>query len=382
MVEAEDYATIIKKKMRILLLGEYSNVHWTLAEGLRALGHEVVVVSTGVYWKNYRRDVSLVRGSSGRWGTLRFLARLACELPRMRGYDVVQLINPIFLDLKSERIRPIYEYLRKHNKKVFLGAYGMDYYWVNTCRTTQTFRYSDFNFGSRLRTDDIAMAEVGDWIDTDKGRLNQEVAADCDGIIAGLYEYYACYHPVFPEKTRFIPFPINTDAIVPTAPAVGSDGLVRFFIGVQRARSAYKGTDVMLRALERVKAAYPDRCEVEKAESVPYPVYQHMMDSSHVLLDQLYSYTPAMNGLLAMAKGMVLVGGGEPENYEILGERELRPIVNVVPDEDDVYSKLEQLELHPDDVNRRSADSRLYIERHHDYRKVAQQYVDFWTNTK
>ena len=195
--------------MRILLLGEYSNVHWTLAEGLRALGHEVCVVSNGDYWKDYRRDVSLVRRSYGRWDSLVYMAQVWKALRRMRDYDVVQIINPMFLEMKSERIRPIYEYLRKHNKRMFMGAYGMDYYWVNTCRTTQTFRYSDFNFGDRLRTDDIAMTEVRDWIGTDKGRLNQEIAADCDGIAAGLYEYYACYHPVFPDKTEFIPFPIT-----------------------------------------------------------------------------------------------------------------------------------------------------------------------------
>ena len=33
--------------MRILLLGEYSNVHATLAKGLKALGHEVVLASDG-----------------------------------------------------------------------------------------------------------------------------------------------------------------------------------------------------------------------------------------------------------------------------------------------------------------------------------------------
>ena len=366
--------------MRILLLGEYSNVHWTLAEGLRAIGHDVCVASNGDFWKNYRRDISLVRRSNSKLDTLAYMAHVGMALRRMRGYDVVQIINPLFLELKAERIRYVYEYLRRHNKRVFLGAYGMDYYWVDTCRTTQTFRYSDFNFGTRLRTDEIAMTEVRDWIGTEKGRLNQEIAADCDGIVAGLYEYYACYHPVFPDKTRFIPFPINTDTVVRTAPPV--DGKVKFFIGVQKARGVYKGTDVMLRALERVAAAHPDRCEVVKAESVPYPVYQHLMDSSHVLLDQLYSYTPAMNGLLAMAKGLVLVGGGEPENYEILGEDELRPIVNVLPDEADVCDKLEQLVLHPERIAQMSADSRLYIERHHDYRKVARQYVDFWTKMK
>ena len=31
--------------MKILLIGEASNLHWTLAEGLRANGHTVTVVS-------------------------------------------------------------------------------------------------------------------------------------------------------------------------------------------------------------------------------------------------------------------------------------------------------------------------------------------------
>ena len=40
--------------MKVLLLGEYSNVHWTLAQGLRALGHSVTVASDGDSWKTIR----------------------------------------------------------------------------------------------------------------------------------------------------------------------------------------------------------------------------------------------------------------------------------------------------------------------------------------
>lgn len=366
--------------MKVLLLGEYSNVHWTLAEGLRALGHEVCVASNGDFWKDYPRDISLVRDIRSKFGTLAYLSKVAAALPRMRGYDVVQLINPMFLELKAERLGPIYKYLRRNNGKVFLGAFGMDYYWVNVCRTTDTFRYSDFNFGGKLRDDAIAMREVEDWIGTKKGNLNQAIASDCDGIIAGLYEYYACYRPYFSEKTIFIPFPINVDKIKFTAPPVGDK--VKFFIGVQKERGVYKGTDIMLRALERVHRKYPERCEIVKAESVPYTQYCTMMDNSNVLLDQLYSYTPAMNGLLAMAKGLVLVGGGEEENYEVLGEKEMRPIVNVLPDEEDVYRKLEQLVLRPEMIEKMSRDSRRYIEKYHDYRKVAGRYVEFWNNCK
>lgn len=367
--------------MKILLIGEYSNVHWTLAEGLRTLGHEVCVVSNGDFWKDYPRDISLVRRSHGRWESLRYLAEVYATLPRLRGYDIVQLINSCFFELKAERLYPIYRYLRRHNDKVFLAGYGMDYYWVHTCTTTQTFRYSDFNFGETLRDSESIRAEIADWIQGEKGKLNQYIATDCDGIPTGLYEYYACYHPHFPEKTTFIPYPINLSSLSPLTPRPQGCP-VRFFIGIQRTRSAYKGTDIMLRALERLHQTYPTRCEIVKAESVPYEEYQHLMNNSDVLLDQLYSYTPAMNGLLAMGKGLILVGGGEPENYAILGETELHPIINVQPNEDDVFHQLEQLILHPELIPQLSAESRLYIERHHDHIKVAQQYLDFWKKSK
>ena len=86
--------------MKILLLGEYSNVHNTLAKGLRELGHKVPVASDGDSWKNYPRDIDLRREPGCR---MQFLWRLIKALPRMRRYDVVQIINPMFLELKAER---------------------------------------------------------------------------------------------------------------------------------------------------------------------------------------------------------------------------------------------------------------------------------------
>ena len=202
------------------------------------------------------------------------------------------------------------------------------------------------------------------------------MAANCDGIIAGLYEYYAAYRPYFSEKLTFIPFPINPNTIQPKEQHA-QEG-VNFFIGIQRHRSVIKGTDIMLRALQRVVQANPRRCTMRVAESVPFAEYQDLMNRSDALLDQLYSYTPAMNALLAMAKGLVVVGGGEPENYEILGETELRPIVNVLPSEQDVYEKLTDLVQHPERIPELSRQSVEYVRRHHDYVKVARQYVDFW----
>ena len=361
--------------MKILLIGEYSNVHATLAEGLRALGHDVCVISNGDFWKDYPRDIDVSR-APGKIGGIRLMLRLCTLLPKMRGYDVVQLINPMFFELKAERLFWFYKWLRRNNRRLILGAYGMDYYWVHECVTNKPLRYSDFNVGDELRTDPDAMKERRDWLGTAKERLNKMIANDCDGIITGLYEYDICYRPHFPAKTTFIPYPIiPANPTIPTSPTLP----IKIFVGISRNRSAYKGTNVMLHAAQDLATRYPDRVALSAVEGLPFDKYQAMLADSDVLLDQLYSYTPAMNALLAMSKGIVVVGGGEPENYDILGETELRPIVNVQPNYDSVYHELEQLVLHPERLPQLKQQSIDYIHRHHDYLKVARAYEAFYT---
>lgn len=268
--------------MKILLMGEYSNVHATLAEGLRKLGHEVTVLSNGDFWKNYPRDINMVR-KPGKLGGILYLIKLYTIVHKLRGYDIVQLINPMFLELKAERIFPIYRYLRKHNRKVVLAAFGMDYYWVSVCCQDKPLRYSDFNIGDDLRTNADAQKERKDWLGTAKERLNRMIAEDCDGIIAGLYEYWVCYQPNFPQKTTFIPYPIHTysqshqdrdkraysvetsSVDIPRRPSQK----LKLFIGINKTRSEYKGTDIMLKAAQTIAEKYPEKVELRIAQNVP-----------------------------------------------------------------------------------------------------------------
>ena len=365
--------------MKILLIGEYSNVHATLAKGLKAIGHQVTVLSNGDFWKDYPRDIDLVR-HPGKLGGLRYITRLYTLLPKLTGYDIVQLINPMFLELKAERIFPIYRFLKKHNRHVFLGGFGMDWYWVHTCDTMMPLRYSDFNIGKELRHNKEAEAERKDWINTPKERLNKLIAQECDGIITGLYEYQVCYEQFFPEKTQYIPYPI-----IPKDVAFNKDAQnkkLTLFVGINKERSAYKGTDIMLQAALNVKKKYPQQIELRIAESVPFKEYVEMMNGSDAILDQLYSYTPSMNPLEAMSKGIICIGGGEPEHYELLQETELRPIINVQPSYESVYHELEDLVTHPEMIPELKRQSVEYIRKHHDYIKVAKQYAQAYQTKK
>lgn len=361
--------------MKILLIGEYSNVHATLAEGLRMLGHKVTVVSNGDFWKDYPRDISLER-KPGKIGGAMLAIKLLSVLPMLKGYDVVQLINPMFIELKAERIFPIYRYLRKHNKKVFLCGMGMDWYWVHTCLHEKHLKYSDFNIGNTIRTNKDAMKEQADWLGTAKERLNKYIANDCDGIITGLYEYWSCYSPAFPNKTTYIPLPIK----MPTNIHINNIGeRVKIFIGINKERSEYKGTDIMLKAAIRLQEQYPAKMKLIKVESVPFKEYERLMDDSDAILDQLYSYAPSMNSLLAMSKGIVCIGGGEEECYELVNERSLRPVVNVNPSYESVYEELKKIILNPAKLLVLKQQSIEYVRKHHDYIKVAAEYAKYYS---
>ena len=313
--------------MKILLLGEFSNVHTTLAKGLRQLGHEVTLASDGDGWKDYPRDVDLRRPSLGALSSAAYFCRLIKKFRQFRGYDIVQLINPIFLPLRAERMGVFYKYLRRHNRRIVLGAFGMDHYYVKACLDCKTFRYSDFNFGNTIRHSEENDIFVRDWLNGSKGRLHEQMAADCDAIVSGLYEYHAALAACgVTDKVCFIPFPIELPERATARKHVAGDP-VRFFIGIQQSRSEYKGTDIMYRALKRVGERYPEGCSIDA----------------------------------------------------VFDEKELRPIVNVQPDEEDVYRQLCRLVERRDELlPRLSAESREYIRRHHEYVAVARRYEELY----
>ena len=86
-----------------------------------------------------------------------------------------------------------------------------------------------------------------------------------------------------------------------------------------------------------------------------------------------------MNTLEAMSQGIVCVGGGEEDFYRFIGEEKLRPIINVRPTYDDVYTQLEHIILHSEKLQNLSAQSQAFVYKHHDHINVAKQYLLFWT---
>ena len=367
--------------MKILFVGDASNMHNALATALRRMGHEVTVASNGSYWMDTARDINLCR-QPGLAGAVRYLYDVMRALPKMRGYDVVHLVNPIFLELRPAKVRVVFDYLRKHNRSIFLSALGSDYDYVKACIEGKVLKYSEYMIGETpsgyMESPEAETERRYSWLTESMRQHQRYVMQHIDGAVACLYEYYKVCNELIPEKLTYGGIPIDTDSIearyIETEPEK-----VRFFIGIQHHRHIFKGTDRLLAAAQRVVAKYPDKCCLEVVENVPYKEYVKRMSQSHVMLDQLYSYTPATNALIAMARGMVAVSGAEPEYYDFIGEHQCQPIVNVSPAvEGDIDSKLEWIVLNKKRLPELSQMSREFVMRHNNYMVVAQRHIDFW----
>lgn len=366
--------------MKILLIGEFSNLHWTLAEGLRELGHEVTVVSEGHSFRAYCRDITIKRKGKGLINSVRYVYDIWNHFQNFKGYDVVQLINPSFLELKPERNLKAFYYLKKYNRKIFLGAFGDDYHWIKTCLDGKTFKYSDFDLHMHPNIPPISQERVDEYMYGIKGEVNQEMAQESDGIIACLYEYYKSYEPYYKEKLVHISLPINTDKLQFKQRGLNPQ-LMKIFVGIQRRRSIIKGTDVVLEILQDLSLKYKNEIELMVAYDVPYDEYVQIRDSADLLVDQLYSYTPAMNALSAMAQGLVVFSGGEDEYYDFIGETENKPIINAFPSEESIVKSFEDLIANKSNLASLSLKSREFVDTHHNYIEVAKQYVDFWNRS-
>ena len=196
--------------MHILLFGEYSNVHHTLCEALRRAGHEVLLVSDGDGWKDYPRDVDLRRTKEGPLGSLLYLSRLATLLPKLRDFDVVQIVNPIFLDVKPRWNRWVFDYLKRHNGIMSVGCFGDDYYVVSRMQDDRYLSYTDFYADGRTIGHEVNRRRISTWTEGPKAELTRYVMRQADCLVACLYEYWKVYDtPEFQPRLHYIPLPVE-----------------------------------------------------------------------------------------------------------------------------------------------------------------------------
>ncbi len=367
--------------MKILLLGDYSNCHRTLATGLLRLGHDVTVISNGSFWMNCHRDIDISR-KPGKTGGLRLFLRSLGPLHRhLKGYDVVALHDPQFLQLKPARLRYLFDRLKRDNGSIFLTAMSTDIGFLDMLEAEDSpLKYSEwFVYGKPARWN---LANPGKWEEWHEPALvdyQRHVFDNLDGAVSILYEYVlGMDRALGKERSGYGGIPIDLSLYNPvTLP--DNPETVKLFLGRDRTRMPMKGSDFLEIAARRVTDRYPGKAELTIVENRPFDEFVMLLCNSHVVLDQIYSYTPATTALMAMAYGLNTVSGGESDFYDYIGEHTLRPVINAPVELDELTETLDRTVSAPELIAQRGRESRLFVEKHNDCEIVAARFLDFWT---
>lgn len=375
----------MSESQKILLLGDYSNCHRSLASGLRALGCDVTVASDGSRWMDCERDIDLRRHGASRLSGMRYwydVKRLMNS--RFKGYDIVAVNDPQIFQLHPRRLRPLFDTLRSRNGSVFLTAMSTDSAYLDMVSAADCpLRYSEwFVNGAPSRYMEAESALWDSWHNTSLTDYQNHFFDNIDGAVSVLYEYQlGMERRLGAQRTAYGGLPIQTELFEPVDLPERPEK-VKFFLGRDRTRKLMKGTDNLEEAARRVIDRNPGRAELIIVENRPYAEFIELLKNADVVLDQIYSYTPAMTALMAMAYGKPVVSGGEPEFYDFIGEHENRPIINAPIELDPLTDVLESIVRNPESLRERGQRSREFVVKHNDSRVVARRFLDFWNERR
>lgn len=377
--------------MKILLIGEYSKLHNSLKKGLKANGHEVLLVGMGDSFKNFHTDYNYdAKTTLKPWfkipnkifkmifkkdlSLLERGVRFAKILPSLKDYDVVQLINEAPIQTFVSIEKWLLGKLIQQNKKTFLLSCGADYPSVKFAFDNK-LRYSIFDIIKQDKKNTQFLTHPLKYLQPEYQDLSEFLYKNTRGVIASDFDY------VLPLENNshflgLIPNPIvlETKSIIP----ISIVEKINIFLGINTNARIKKGIPYFEKTLEIIKQKYPDKIEITITKDLPYDQYIKSYQQAHILLDQIYAYDQGYNALEAMAHGKVVFTGAETEFRQHYNLDEDQVAINSLPNVDYLVKKLSFLIENPTKITQISTQAQKFIFKHHYYINVAKQYIAVW----
>lgn len=376
--------------MRILLVGEYSRLHNTLKEGLIALGHQVILVGNGDGFKNYPVDYSieakwansklfnvprqlLFRLSKFDFAKIEIAFRFYLLSNKLKGFDVVQLINESPIQTIKWVELMLLKKLVKSNKKLFVLSTGADYLNVKYMfenKHENSILQPYFNNPSLEKE----YRYILEYRTKEHKKIHDYLYANCNGIIATDVDYLIPLQEN-PKFLGLIANPINYSKL--ECKELKIDGTIIIFLGVNQWSYYQKGIDYFEKAVTIIKDKFGNKVEVLLTHNIPYQAYILLYNKSHILLDQMNGHDQGYNALEAMAKGKVVFTNAS-EVFEKQYSLTEKVAINALPDVDYLVNKLSFLIENPNEIKAIGKRARAFIEKEHDYLKIAGMYIAVW----
>lgn len=371
--------------MRICLVGDYSAFHHNLKIGLEKLGCDVVLFSTGDGWKNIPLDVLMGSGISGLSGRLvdQFWLPDFFKLKKLGRFDIVQFINPVvfpfnilykFNSYLSNKI--FLQMAIERADKSFLVAAGDDYYYTKEC-LTGGFRYEPLTDCIHYDKGSVIKQFFRyDWLSDTMKALNNWTVTIVNKVIPIAYEYHQSYaNNGIKKLANVIPMPLDASG-VDVVPLVQGRG--RVIHGINKI--GFKGTRHIRSAFELISYRMNDYDFVIQN---PLPLHQYIksLQYSRAVVDQVNSYSYAMNALYTLASGRIVITGAEPECLMANQVPETKFVINARPELASIVQSIEDAIEYSNDNKNYPEECRAYVETFHSPEKIAHKFMKTWIDS-
>ena len=377
--------------MKILLIGEYSNLHNSLKQGLQKNGFEVTLLSAGDGFKNFDSDIP-IKSTLFENKFLKLIAKLIDRLigvslneieifikaifkiNKLKGFDIVQLINERSFGTSPRLEKTILKYIFKNNKKVFLLACGVDTVSIKYA-SEKKFRYSILSPYFKNKNLKGEFKHTVKYLNSNYLMLGEYVRDNVKGIISSDLDYHIPYEN-FNKYLGMIPNPINIDKLKKCE--INKKNKIFILHAINSKNKIKKGNEFFEKSLMLIEEKYKNKIKIVKTIDRPYSEHIINVNECDILLDQVYAYDQGYNALEAMALGKVVFTGAEKEWVEFYNIKEDSVAINALPDISKIVEKLSWLIENPMQLKSISKNARKFIEEHHDYKNIANKYLKTW----
>lgn len=386
--------------MRILLVGEYSGVHTTLAKTLREQGYSVFTISDGDGFKDFPADIILNNQNKIRISGLQVLLdwlgikglidyfKIRKKLKKnVSDFDVIQFINtaPISAYSSFSNYWLVRDLIKSSsNARVFLCALGDDYAWVkNGISNRPNNSYFDRISWSNIKSYLYSLKYV---YGVGYKSLNNYIISKSVAIIPGLEDYRVVYDN-HPKISPIIRLPLDNDIYKDALELYRKrDSLKKnnkiIFHGWQLGSEIRKGNNILDSAVKKSIEQLSKKSihvSYEVVKSLPYAEYVKRFDEADIFLDQVYSLDRGYNAILGMAKGKVVVSGFE---RELTSDGECDIGLNASTDVNALSDKITAILLNTEYMTNIKVKALKYVIEHHNPDDIAEQYLMLWRRTQ
>lgn len=359
---------------KVLLLGEFSNLHNMLSVSLQEYGIDAFVVGSPNGFRGLKADLSLSSAYSGMLGRVHTAIKPIVNINKLIGYDVVQAItyeqfNPF---INNSMLRLISK-LSERFCSLSTGCDSYLYAYILSDHPYKTICVDCLQFDQKRS---VCRTLENDSV------VSQELLYDLSSIIIPMQmEYRESL-----LKTRFSS-KVSRVHRLPFYKPQPSDGLLRrridsstpLKVGHGLNRYGFKGTKVVQEAIDFIRTENIKGIDLRILPRMSLDTYLTVIPDFDVVVDQLYVESYGYNALYSMSLGVPVISSTTDRALTALGVS-LNPFIFSPPNAMELVEVLIKLRDSRSVLEQHSQMGIKFVESVHSPDSTIPQFLSTWAS--